>query len=394
MSGTQPMAELAVKTVVNLVDGLSKTPRLRFAWGAPSDPISVGLRGHWAILADGLLDLHAYLGFDGKQLLIAPAAANAVVRVNGRTLVGHAWCPVAAPGEIELGGARLKVELDGPALDMGLPVGPNSTFDTLFDGGVLRQRGQALSDAPMVPATPPHVAFGAPGAQTMASGLADQGPAKLAAAAVGRPHAAKSSVPPTSATSEAPPVKKGFWASASVPKKLSVALLPLAVAATWYSMEQQPEVSPPTRPVHAASSAKAVPRAISEGESVASVSVPRLARTAASPTSVASQSAIVPEVTAPTASSAPSASGASAAPAPSSAPTPSGSPAVAPTPDPSAARTVAPPGYSERAALDAAFLGNLKEAARIYGKLADANAGNRAFKLAARLAEENAVRRP
>jgi hypothetical protein len=39
-------------------------------------------------------------------------------------------------------------------------------------------------------------------------------------------------------------------------------------------------------------------------------------------------------------------------------------------------------------------LGNLKEAARIYGKLADANAGNQAFKLAARLAGENAVRRP
>jgi hypothetical protein len=55
---------------------------------------------------------------------------------------------------------------------------------------------------------------------------------------------------------------------------------------------------------------------------------------------------------------------------------------------------VAPPGYSERAALDAAFVGNLKEAARIYGKLAEANPGNRTFELAARLADENAVRRP
>ncbi|MES1183880.1 MAG: hypothetical protein ABUL60_08685, partial [Myxococcales bacterium] len=64
-------------------------------------------------------------------------------------------------------------------------------------------------------------------------------------------------------------------------------------------------------------------------------------------------------------------------------------------PSPAASPVAAPPsGASARAALSAALLGNLDEAAELYTKLAAAEPGNQAFSLAARLTAAHAVRRP
>jgi hypothetical protein len=68
---------MGCQTVVRLAIGLSKTPKLKFAWGAPVDAVTVGMRSNWAVLADKLLDLHLYLGFDGEHLLVAGAGAAA-----------------------------------------------------------------------------------------------------------------------------------------------------------------------------------------------------------------------------------------------------------------------------------------------------------------------------
>ena len=409
MTGTYRMNELAVQTVVRLKDGLSKTPRLKFAWGAPVDPITVGMRGQWAIMSDSMLDVHLHLGFDGKQLLVALAAPNAAAVLNGRPLQGQQWWPVSIPGTLQFGGAELKVENEGPALD--LSASPNSSFDTLFDGGVLRERARALSEPPLPPAgaaQPSPMGFHTPAPQRdvmwpgvtatpapLDGTLQSKADAKQQLRGVGEDLRKRSSgtAPPTVLPST-PAAKKGFWAEASVPKKVSIGLLPVALAAVLYSLDNVDAEPEQAAPVAAASAkgtpASTAPATVAVAAGASTVAIPRLAKTPAGPADAGGS------LSASATSTKSATSVVSTSPAPTAvvSPTPVAEASAAPKEVPVGAPGNAPSTASPRAALDAAFLGNLKDASRLYAKLADANPNNQAYRLAARLAAEDAVRRP
>ena len=423
MTGTQRMTELAGQTVVRLTTGLSKTSIMKFAWGIPNEPVTLGLRGSWGILAEGMLDVHLHLGFDGKQLLLALPSPHANVLMNGQRVSRQGWLQVPVPGRVEFGGATLEVAYERPDGELGVDpdLDPLSQIDTMFDGGVLRARARGMSGPPPAnqPAQPP-----AEVAKTMASatpGFA-QAPAAAKPEPAGRDERSRKDLANASGTpaprvaseaaqrqpsdlpanqlSDSPAPKPGFWASASVPKKLSVALLPLAVLATLYSMEEpDAEIPAPVaataRPLASAPTASsAVPSTNTNTNTSTTTTVPRLARTPASPTS-ANAGAVTPGGATPeTISVSPSGATTAAATAPQASAAAPTSPAVT-APVPSVEHALAASaGVSPRAALDAAFLGNFKDASRAYAKLAAANPDNKAFQLASQLTASEAVRRP
>lgn len=408
MSGTGPMNELAIRTAVNLTVGLSKVPRMTFEWGKRANPVSVGLRGQWAVLADRLQDIHLYLGFDGRQLLVAPGGPGAVVLVNGQPLTGHAWVPVTVPAHVQMGDALLRIENEA-ALPGGAENPVNSSADTWFDGGVLRERGRALAQPSAVaPTVAVPMVLGGAGPRAVPLGATLQSaavpePVQAAPAANGRPrsqpelhqavNSLPSSPPATSVTQPPPPGKKGAWAEASGPKKAILVLMPFALATMmWVLLDDSDQQLASPAPVAAANPTGATP-VHATPDPVPSQAPLRqrfsLAKTPASPDSAA--------VPAPSASAAPSSAAPSAvAPPslPSSASPAPGSAALA-APSPAASPVVAPPsGASARTALSAALLGNLDQAAELYTQLAAADPGNQAFSLAARLTAAHAVRRP
>jgi hypothetical protein len=420
MSGTRPLNEVAIRTAVNLTAGLSKVPRMTFQWGTPANPISVGLRAQWSMLADGLQDIHLYLGFDGRQLLVAPGGPGAVVLVNGQPIHGQAWVPVSVPSQIQLGEALLRVENEAAfeAAENAI----NSTADTWFDGGVLRERGRALATpppgapaGPIAPmqAVPMVLAAGGSGAPAPLGATLESAaplPYVLGAPAAGggaRPqpkvadavNTLPSTPPPTSSSTEPPPAgRKGAWAAASGPKKAILVLMPFALATMLWvilddSEQQLASSASPVAPLPASRATAAEPSQVPARQGFSLAKTPPRPDSA-TPAAASARQGTEPPVTAPPTSPTPSEVPA----APSEVPAaPSAVPATSASVTPSVAApptVVAPSGASPRAALSAALLGNLDQAAELYKDLAAADPSNPAFTLAARLTAARAVRRP
>src|SRR3954471_13576851 len=70
------------------------------------DPMSIGRRGMWRVKAEGVLDIHAYMYFDGRSLFLQSADEERPILAHGRA-VGRTWTSVSAPCTISMGGARL-----------------------------------------------------------------------------------------------------------------------------------------------------------------------------------------------------------------------------------------------------------------------------------------------
>ena len=210
-------------------------------------------------------------------------------------------------------------------------------------------------------ARPPHSAH-LPRSAELVNTLYDGGAlrehaAQLAGARESETVVAEAISTPVSARARAPGALRRLlfaFRESSLPKQLTIALLPLAVAAVWAMGDGPGPSSDPRSP----------------------------APTRAAPSVVAS------EEDAPSPSAAPTPS---AAPSPSAAP---GSSNAASAAQPSAPQTAVQPGDArERLALIAAFSGNRTEAALLYDDLA-LTRNARVFTLAARLTREDRVRKP
>lgn len=92
--------------VIEIRRGGGNPRHLELSPGSTLDPTSIGMLGQWRVEADGMLDVHAFVYFDGTTLYVQSADARAAVRVNGRP-VGTSWAPIAPPCTLALGDARL-----------------------------------------------------------------------------------------------------------------------------------------------------------------------------------------------------------------------------------------------------------------------------------------------
>ena len=70
------MADAAHGWLLEVRRGTSGTDHLAFPRGQSMQPISLGLRGQWRIEADGVLDVHGYVYFDGQNLFVQSASVD------------------------------------------------------------------------------------------------------------------------------------------------------------------------------------------------------------------------------------------------------------------------------------------------------------------------------
>jgi len=128
------------------------------------EPFSVGTAASWAVRADSIADVHAYLYFDGTTLFVA-SVQGAPVSMAGRS-VGADWEPVEVPMNIHVGGAKLAVR--GPTsnragqeaprrqADVAVPDEDEKTHFQPVPNTVRRgPKGAALSPGPAAGSAPP-----------------------------------------------------------------------------------------------------------------------------------------------------------------------------------------------------------------------------------------------
>jgi hypothetical protein len=93
-------------SIVEIRAGTSQRPLLELKPGQVVQPMSIGRVGMWPIEAPGVLDVHAYVYFDGNALFIQSADQANPAKGNGQA-IGATWQQIEIPCTIELGRARL-----------------------------------------------------------------------------------------------------------------------------------------------------------------------------------------------------------------------------------------------------------------------------------------------
>jgi hypothetical protein len=95
--------------VVRVDVGTSDTKARRFRPGGAAATLTVGSQGAWKVEAPGVASVHAYLRFDGRQLLVATSDPRRPVVIDGQPLP-ETWSLLQPPCLLNLGQACLSVE--------------------------------------------------------------------------------------------------------------------------------------------------------------------------------------------------------------------------------------------------------------------------------------------
>jgi hypothetical protein len=106
--------------VVRVDAGISDTKVRRFRAGTPVATMTVGSQGAWKVEAPGVASVHAYLRFDGHQLLVATSDPRRPVVVDG-TALPETWSPLQPPCVLSLGQANLSVHCAAAAVTPASP---------------------------------------------------------------------------------------------------------------------------------------------------------------------------------------------------------------------------------------------------------------------------------
>jgi hypothetical protein len=101
------MAKASTTHVIEIETGIGEPAFIPLTLGQELQPISVGKKGMWRIESARVLDVHAFVYFDGTSLFLQSADENSSASVDGYK-VGKAWTELHAPCKIEIGAARLR----------------------------------------------------------------------------------------------------------------------------------------------------------------------------------------------------------------------------------------------------------------------------------------------
>ena len=101
------MAEPATTHVIEIEPGIGEPAFIPLSMGNELQPISVGKKGMWRLESPRVLDVHAFVYFDGASLFLQSADEQNAASVDGFR-VGKAWTELHAPCMIEVGMARLR----------------------------------------------------------------------------------------------------------------------------------------------------------------------------------------------------------------------------------------------------------------------------------------------
>ena len=100
------MAGNATTHVIEIEKGVGEPTFIPLSLGSELAPISVGRRGMWRIEGAKILDVHAFVYFDGKALFLQSADGSQPALAEGQS-VSSQWTELRAPCRIEIGSARL-----------------------------------------------------------------------------------------------------------------------------------------------------------------------------------------------------------------------------------------------------------------------------------------------
>jgi len=159
------MAENTGVHIVEIRAGNSQRPVLELRPGVVVQPMSIGRVGMWSVDAPGVLDVHAYVYFDGRSLFVQSADAGNPAKGNGQA-IGTAWQQIEMPCTIEVGRARLvyraldEIDEDGDedktiAQPIQVPAGPRSGPQFTPNAGTFSNRKGPDSDATRLAPMPP-----------------------------------------------------------------------------------------------------------------------------------------------------------------------------------------------------------------------------------------------
>jgi hypothetical protein len=93
--------------VIEIETGIGEPAFIPLTTGQELQPISIGKKGMWRIESARVLDVHAFVYFDGTTLFVQSAEDAASASVDGYR-VGKAWTELHAPCRIEIGSAILR----------------------------------------------------------------------------------------------------------------------------------------------------------------------------------------------------------------------------------------------------------------------------------------------
>lgn len=264
---------------VRIVGARAQPPSFVFAAGVATQPFSVGTTGQWVVVGEGVGLVHLFIGFDGQRVHVVAASPSLPVLMAG-SHVGGTWVTAPAPSEIRFGAARLMIR---SAARNGALGQPEPVPSTVSDGGALLQAAQRAAG--------PGGARAAARKDFGSTMLMQQRPAPPVAAAATQIASVEAIAKPPR---ELPPEKDGvsepargdsmkaMWKSASPVKKVTLALMPLAVLATLFMLRDQPakRVRAPGAPASAHATGAApgpVPSAdrVSSGAGVTKADAPK-----------------------------------------------------------------------------------------------------------------------
>src|SRR5262249_21000959 len=114
------MAKPSTTHVIEIETGIGEPAFIPLTLGEELQPISVGKKGMWRIESARVLDVHAFVYFDGTALFLQSADDSAAASVDGYR-VGKAWTELHAPCKIEIGAARLRYRSLLPGADAEPP---------------------------------------------------------------------------------------------------------------------------------------------------------------------------------------------------------------------------------------------------------------------------------
>jgi hypothetical protein len=122
-----------------VVDGATATPALMALTNRFPQPMSVGRRGDWRVEGDGVMDVHAFLVFDGRTLFVCSASPWTPAFVCGHP-VGSEWTPLGPGGRVALGRAGITYEISTATVCGLLPV--SSAPGVVMSAGTTEKRNR------------------------------------------------------------------------------------------------------------------------------------------------------------------------------------------------------------------------------------------------------------
>ena len=101
------MSKASTTHVIEIETGIGEPAFIPLTLGQEVQPISLGRKGMWKLESTGILDVHAFMYFDGKGLFLQSADEAAAALVDGFR-VGKTWTELKPPCKIDIGSARLR----------------------------------------------------------------------------------------------------------------------------------------------------------------------------------------------------------------------------------------------------------------------------------------------